>query len=87
MSMLPSCPLAGGMGRSGLRHVDNPSVLGHFDTDTPSPEPGLRIPGLNVPRDGRRPAHRRQCKAGSQGRPRKCDTPINIRFAFVTKLS
>ena len=56
MSMLQSCPVAGGMGRSGLRHVDNPSVLGHFDTDTPWAKPGMRIPGLNVPRDGRRPA-------------------------------
>jgi len=65
------------MGRSGLRHVDNPALVGHFDTDTPSPKPGMRIPGLNVPHDGRS----RQSGAAST----ECDTPINIQFAFSDK--
>jgi hypothetical protein len=74
------------MGRSRLRHVNNPAVEGHFDTDTPPSKPGMRIPGLNVPRDGRGTAAK-AVQAGSQGPPRKRDTPFNIRFAFVTKLS
>ncbi|MEK0155951.1 hypothetical protein [Arthrobacter oryzae] len=42
------------MGRSGLRHVDNPAVEGHFDTDSPQPEAGTAFPWLKVPHDGRR---------------------------------
>jgi hypothetical protein len=74
------------MGRSGLRHVDNPAVVGHIDMDAPSPKPGMPIPELKVPRDGRGTDDGRG-HDGPGAAPTECDTPINIQFAFVTKLS
>ncbi|MCY1242384.1 hypothetical protein D9M72_553420 [compost metagenome] len=69
MSMFPSCPLAGGVGRPGLRHVDNPSAPGHFDTDTPTPQPWEALP--------RAQCAPRRTSPDIKDRPRNCDMPIN----------
>lgn len=79
MSMIPRCREAKALGRSGLRHVDNHAIAGHFDADTPPRSPGIPIPQSNVPHDG--PSHPAQgCKQAVTRR-------LTSELARVTNLS